>query len=234
MIKDFVGRVLGKILGFRIAPGGWSFILVFGLWGFLFVFLGRWFSITMGVLFIVFGAFSIFFFRDPDPDPKLLERYDLVLSPAQGRVTEIAQIDGEGYGRGHVVRIFLSVFDVHTQRAPVSGKIKKVEYRTGAFLDARDQRAHLLNEQNAILIESPLGPVMVKQIAGLIARRIICWVRPGDVTQAGELIGIIRFGSQVDVYLPPEATIRVKEGDSVRCARSIIAEMGRAKGDKNA
>jgi phosphatidylserine decarboxylase len=224
--SGIVSGLLRTILGLRIAPGGWSYVLVFCLWGFLFIFLGRWFSVMVGALFMVFGSFCLYFFRDPEPDLELLKRDNVILSPAQGKVMEIARVDGEGYGPGQVIRIFLSVFDVHTQRAPVGGTIKSVEYQAGLFLDARDQRAHVLNEQNSILMESPLGPIMVKQIAGLIARRIVCWVRVGDEARAGELIGLIRFGSQVDLYIPLGAAVQVKEGDRVWCGKTILAEMG--------
>jgi phosphatidylserine decarboxylase len=223
-MKEFFAKLLKKISAYRIAPGGWVFVIGFGLLGFLFV-SQEWFSMFVGIVLVAVGAFSLYFFRDPGPDPALVKLPHAILSPAQGRVTEICPVDGEGYGKGQVIRIFLSVLDVHTQRAPVSGKIKQVTYQRGTFLDARDQRAHILNEQNAIVIDSPWGAIMVKQIAGLIARRIVCWVQPGDETETGELLGLIRFGSQVNLYLPAKARILVKVGDAVLCARTVIAEM---------
>ena len=127
-MKGFASNILKKILGLRVAPGGWAFVIGLGLFGFLFVFLDRWFSDLVGLLLMGAGAFSLYFFRDPEPDPELVRRPDVILSPAQGKVTEICKVDGEGYGKGQVIRIFLSVLDVHTQRAPVSGKIKQVTY----------------------------------------------------------------------------------------------------------
>lgn len=222
---NFLLRLIAKIINLRIAPGGWSFFLVFGLWGFLFVFLGRWFSLMVGALFMAFSLFCLYFFRDPEPDTELLKRPDVILSPSDGKVLEINPVDGEGYGPGHVIRIFLSVLDAHTQRAPINGKIKSVSYQAGTFLDARDQRAPFLNEQNAILIHSEYGSVMVKQIAGLLARRIVCWVKAGDDVQTGDLLGLIRFGSQVDLYVPSGSNIKVKEGDRVWCGKTVVAEL---------
>jgi phosphatidylserine decarboxylase len=190
----------------------------------LFIVLGRWFSITMGAFFVVFGGFCTYFFRDPEPDETVLSQEGVIVSPADGKILEIGPVNGEGYGPGQVIRIFLSVFDAHTQRAPVSGQVRSVVYQPGMFLDARDHRAPFVNEQNSILIDSPVGLVMVKQLAGLIARRIVCWVRSGHDVQAGDLIGLIRFGSQVDLYLPAGVVIKVKEGSRVYCAKTIVAE----------
>jgi phosphatidylserine decarboxylase len=200
---------------FRLAPiayDGWKFILGFGLLGFLFLFFGLWFSKTVGAVLVFLALFCVAFFRDPERD---IPQTDAVLSPADGTVLEIAAVDGEGYGPGRVVRIFLSVFDGHIQRSPVAGRAKSVRYTPGVFLDARDPRAPFANENNAVDFETPQGRVTVKQISGLIARRIVCWVREGDEVELGERIGLIRFGSQVDLYLPKEAEVVVKEGDKV-------------------
>jgi phosphatidylserine decarboxylase len=169
------------------------------------------------------ALFAVYFFRDPDRD---IPRTDDVLSPADGRVMEVADIDGEGYGPGRVVRIFLSVLDVHVQRSPVSGRVAKVRYRPGKFLDARDPRASFVNESNALEIESPRGRVVVRQIAGLIARRILCWVRPEENLSQGERFGLIRFGSQVDLYLPSDAEIVVSVGQRVVGGVTSVARWG--------
>jgi phosphatidylserine decarboxylase len=204
-----------------IAYDGWKFIFFFGFVGFLFLFFDVWFGKTVGALCVLFAGFCVAFFRDPDRD---IPATDGVLSPADGTVMEVVSVDGEGYGRGRVLRIFLSVFDGHVQRSPVSGTVKSLRYMPGVFLDARDPRAPFANESNSIEIESEKGRVMVKQISGLLARRIVCWVRQDDVLEAGERIGLIRFGSQVDLYLPAEAEITVKEGDRVVAGQTVVAQ----------
>lgn len=154
-----------------------------------------------------------------------------VLAPADGRVTEIARVQGEGLDKpAKVIRIFLSVFDGHIQRAPVTGRVEGISYRNGKFWDARDPRAAVENEQNQIFIEaggSLSGQrIMVKQIAGLIARRIVCWVKPGDSIQAGQKLGLIRFGSQVNVYVPEQVNVCVAVGDKVVGGKTIIGVVG--------
>ncbi len=203
-----------------IAPDGWRFVLGFGAAGAVFLFILGWAGYALGGLFIGLALFSAYFFRDGErraPDTQ-----DLV-SPADGRVLEIADIDGEDFGRGRVIRIFLSVLDGHVQRAPASGRVVRTLYRPGSFLDARHPRAPFENEANAIELETPRGRVMVRQIAGLIARRVLCWIRPEDTVASGERIGLIRFGSQVDLYVPPEVEIAVQVGDRVRGGETVVA-----------
>jgi phosphatidylserine decarboxylase len=205
---------------FPIAGDGWKFVLGFAVVGGVFVALGPFLSRGVGVLFLLAALFSIYFFRD---GKRVIPTTSDVLSPGDGRVLEVADVDGEGYGRGRVVRIFLSVLDGHVQRAPVAGKVIQTHYRPGSFLDARNPRAPFVNECNSIEIESALGRVTVRQIAGFIARRILCWVRPDDTVELGERIGLIRFGSQVDLYLPKGIDIVVKEGQRVRAGETVIA-----------
>lgn len=204
-----------------VAPDGWKFIIGFGFLAFLFLALGLWFAKAVGVILAVLAVFSVAFFRDPDRD---VPPGDGILSPADGTVMEVATVEGEGYGTGRVIRIFLSVFDNHIQRAPAAGTVKNVEYMPGLFLDARDPRAPFANESNMIEIVSPQGRIAVKQIAGLIARRIVCWIREDDEIEKGERIGLIRFGSQVDLYLPSEAEILAKEGDKVVGGVTVLAQ----------
>lgn len=206
-----------------IAGDGWKFIGGFLLVGLLACAGGAWFARVVAVAGVLAALFAVYFFRDPDRD---IPRTDDVLSPADGRVMEVADIDGEGYGPGRVVRIFLSVLDVHVQRSPVSGRVAKVRYRPGKFLDARDPRASFVNESNALEIESPRGRVVVRQIAGLIARRILCWVRPEENLSQGERFGLIRFGSQVDLYLPSDAEIVVSVGQRVVGGVTSVARWG--------
>jgi len=212
---------------FRLAPiayDGWKFIFVFVFFGALFLIFGLWFAKVMGGVLLGLALFSVYFFRDPERE---IPQTDAILAPADGKVLEISTVDGEGYGPGRVIRIFLSVFDVHIQRAPVAGAVKGIHYMPGLFLDARDSRAPFANESNSIEFHTPKGRVMVKQIAGLIARRIVCWVREEDDIALGERIGLIRFGSQVDLYVPKDAEITIKEGDRVVGGVTPVAQWPR-------
>jgi len=187
-----------------------SVFLLAGYFGFIFY--------ILAILSFIFGLFSVFFFRDPVrqvPSPK-----SFIISPADGKVMEITSDRGFT-----VVRIFLSVFNVHLQRSPVSGEVVSVEYKKGKFLPAMDKMAHSENEQNIIIIKNANGFFEVKQIAGIIARRIICYVRPGQIINVGDKIGLIRFGSQVDIHMPSSASINIHIGDKVVGAKTVIGEI---------
>jgi phosphatidylserine decarboxylase len=204
-----------------IAYDGWKFVVVFIIMAFLFLYFGVWFAKAVGGICLLLAGFCVYFFRDPERVPPADP--EAILAPADGVVLEVVTVEDEGYGPGRVIRIFLSVFDVHIQRSPCAGVVRSVKYMPGLFLDARDPRAPFANESNAIEISGDKGRVVVKQIAGLIARRIISWVRVDDAVAAGERIGLIRFGSQVDLYIPSGAEMQVKEGDRVYGGESILA-----------
>ena len=177
------------------------------------------------VLFLA-TAFCLYFFRDPARVIPLGER--LILSPADGKILEIIEgKDSIAAGPVWILRIFLSVFDPHLQRSPVVGRVTAIQYKKGKFLDARDPQAPFVNEQNRIEIVSSSGnlTLVVTQIAGLIARRIVCWVKEGQTVQAGERIGMIRFGSQVDVVMPKSVMLKVKAGDVVTAGDTVLAEI---------
>jgi len=173
-----------------------------------------------GVL-IFLGLFVFYFFRDPKraipSDP------GIVVSPADGRIVQIVDepLDSRP---GRRISIFLSVWNVHVQRAPVAGQIAGVVYRPGRFYGAFRSAASQQNEQNIISIRTAGGTLVFKQIAGAIARRVICWKREGDAVALGERVGIIRFGSRVDVWLPGEAQILIKRGQKVKGGESILAK----------
>lgn len=205
---------------FPIAGDGWKFVLGFVVLGAVFFVFGPLISRFVGALFVLAALFSLYFFRD---GKRVIPATSDIVSPGDGRVLEVSDVDGEGYGRGRVIRIFLSVLDGHVQRSPVAGKVVGTHYRPGSFLDARHPRAPFDNESNSIDIDTPRGRVRVRQIAGLIARRILCWVRPDDTVELGERIGLIRFGSQVDLYVPTGIEIVVKEGQRVRAGQTIVA-----------
>ncbi len=188
---------------------------------------GRWAS---GILMFL-GVFVLFFFRDPERTPPA-DR-DAVVSPADGRVAAIVEEAFEGRP-GKRVSIFLSVWDVHVNRAPMAGRIRKVEYRPGRFYAALRARASQENEQNVFYVETDRGEMSFKQIAGWIARRVVSWKAAGDAVATGERIGLIRFGSRMDVWLPPEAEIVARMGQFVSAGSSTLARWPRAGGQRDA
>lgn len=205
-----------------IAADGWRFIIPLALLGGFFVWMGGILTVPLGVLLLLATLFCVNFFRDfdrPTPiDPAL------IYSPGDGLVVAVdAVLDGPYQGRP-IIRIFLNVFDVHVQRVPVSGRISRVEYKKGKFFDARHEKAHIENEQNLVTVETDRGPLVINQIAGLIARRIVCWRKEGDMVKQGERYGLIRFGSQVDVIFPAAgAQMVAKVGEKVVGGETVIA-----------
>lgn len=170
---------------------------------------------------ILLGLFVFYFFRDPErtipSDP------GLVVSPADGRVVEIVDETFDGT-MGHRVSIFLSIWNVHVQRAPVAGQITDVIHRPGRFYGAYRATASRENEQNVIYMHTPQGALVFKQIAGAIARRVLCWKSKGDTVARGERVGMIRFGSRVDIWLPMESEVVVRRGQNVKGGESILAK----------
>ena len=174
--------------------------------------------IVVGSIFIVFAVFCMFFFRDPKI--KITQGENLILSPCNGTVMEIEETSETE----KVIRVFLSVFNVHLQRSPVSGKVTDVTHKKGKFFAAWNPRAHIENEQNIITIQGDDGHVyLVRQIAGLLARRCVSWVKAGDVLKAGDKIGMIKFSSQVDLHLPKSVNIEVKSGDKTKAGITVLA-----------
>jgi phosphatidylserine decarboxylase len=169
-------------------------------------------------------AFTVYFFRNPErsipTDPVC------IVSPADGKVIAVGESAGvEGYGGpARTVAIFLSVWDVHVNRIPVDGKVVRVEYRKGDFKRAYLADASEHNEQTRILIETPRGKVLVSQIAGILARRIVCRLKEGDIVTRGERFGMIKFGSRAELVLPPSVRLRVSVGDRVKGGETIIGE----------
>lgn len=205
----------------KIAPEGLPFIAIaVGL-----SLLGAWFSWRAFGVLLVLALFVTAFFRDPAREIPIGP--GLVVSPADGKVVLIVPTPpGHAAGEGATqVSIFLSVFDVHINRAPIAGTITDVVYNKGEFLPAFDDKASLRNEQNRAFIDGPEGRVGFTQIAGLIARRIVFRKKPGDVVARGEQVGLIRFGSRTDVFLPRGSTLAVKVGDRVSGGSSVIAHL---------
>jgi phosphatidylserine decarboxylase len=176
-------------------------------------------AIGMGLFFLGLAIFVAYFFRDPERIIPV--EPGVVVSPADGKVVKIST-HADGTTR---LSIFLSVFNVHINRAPISGLVKTVQYRRGKFKVAFDEAASIENEQNLIIVANGSIEVSFSQIAGILARRIVCWCRPGDQLERGQRIGLIKFGSRVDVFLPPVVILEVKVGDKVRGASSILGRM---------
>lgn len=171
---------------------------------------------------LLLAAFFLWFFRDPQRE--IPKGQGLLVSPADGLVTETVRIETSS-GPRQRISIFLNVFDVHVNRSPIAGEITAVRYQKGKFLNAMNQECAERNEQNIVTVHGEGMEIVFKQIAGLIARRIVFNYRVGDRVERGQRVGLIKFGSRTDVILPAEAEIRVKTGQRVKGGSSIIAEM---------
>ena len=206
-----------------IARDGWRFTLPFLVLVLLFALIGL---IKTAIFFLVVGAGIAAFFRDPDRaiprDPSL------ILSPADGKVTMIdeveVEIEKDRVERLRRVSIFLSIFNVHINRAPAYGTVISVKHTPGKYLNAMNDRSSEENESNMIWMKSNLGPLGIKQISGVIARRIVCYCRKGEHVLAGQRIGLIRFGSRTNAYFPLDATLRVSVGQKVHAGLTVLAE----------
>jgi phosphatidylserine decarboxylase len=204
-----------------LAREGWPFIagsviaavLVWALAGFF------W-SLPVWIVAI----FCIQFFRDP---PRVVPaQANAVLSPADGRIVKVEKVNDPYTQRDTLlVSVFMNVFNVHSNRAPVDGTVERVDYQPGKFVNADLDKASTENERNAMVVKLANERITVVQVAGLIARRILCYVKPGDVLARGQRYGFIRFGSRVDVYLPLTARPKVAVGDVVYATRTVIAEL---------
>ena len=176
--------------------------------------------LALAVVLLLLAAFMAYFFRDPRR--AVPKESGLVVSPADGKVTRVEKLSGEGADSPTVVSIFLSPFDVHINRAPIAGKVVDVTYTKGRFIAATSDNASLVNEQNALTIKGERMTIVCKQIAGVLARRIVCWKRPGDSLELGERFGLIKFGSRTDLVLPNEVEVLVKVGERVSGGVTII------------
>jgi phosphatidylserine decarboxylase len=177
----------------------------------------HWVSLT--AIPVLLAVFFLWFFRDPERE--IPAGQGVIVSPGDGKVEEAEWIETTAGSRFRV-SIFLSVFDVHVNRVPISGKVTLVEYREGQFLNAMNPESAILNEQTLIVIEDEKHSVSFKQIAGLLARRIVCDLKTGDMVQRGQRMGMIKFGSRVDVLMPADVELRVKPGDRVQGGSSVL------------
>ena len=185
-----------------------------------------WFvSAWLSLIFLALSLFTIAFFRDPNrpvpPGP------NLIVAPADGRVRDIVELDEKEILKTKTRRvgIFLSIFDVHTNRAPIDGRIVYRQHHAGLCLDARDPNCSEKNEAMTWAFENPRGAIVVRQLTGAIARRIVAWANVGDELKKGQRFGMIRFGSRTELYLPLDAEVLVKTGDHVSGGSTVIARL---------
>jgi phosphatidylserine decarboxylase len=185
-----------------------------------------WFvSMWLSLIFLALFLFTIAFFRDPN---RLVPAGpNLIVAPADGRVRDIVELDEKEIFKAKTRRvgIFLSIFDVHTNRAPVDGRIVYRQHHAGLCLDARDPNCPEKNEAMTWAFENPRGLIVVRQLTGAIARRIVAWANVGDELKKGERFGMIRFGSRTELYLPLDAEVLVKTGDHVSGGSTVIARL---------
>ncbi|MBI5600108.1 MAG: phosphatidylserine decarboxylase family protein [Gemmatimonadetes bacterium] len=181
--------------------------------------------VAAAVVSFLLAVWVAYFFRDPERHGE--RGPGLVIAPADGKVVQVMEVDEPAFMHGRAIRIaiFMNVFSVHVNRYPVSGRVTYTHYNPGKFLNAAVDKASLENEQSSVGIESGAHRVLVRQIAGLVARRIVTYSRPGDRADQGERFGIIRFGSRVDVYLPVGSTPRVRVGEHTSAGTTVIAEL---------
>jgi phosphatidylserine decarboxylase len=206
--------------GLILAREGLPYIIIPALLALAALAFGYW---PIALVFFAVAAFMAYFFRDPQRTAPTDE--DIILSPADGRVTRVSAVDPGDAQSPTVVSIFLSPLDVHINRAPLAGKILDVTYTKGKFLMATSKEASLVNEQNALTIRGEKVTVVCKQIAGILARRIVCWKRVGDEVQLGERFGLIKFSSRTDLILPVNVEVLVTEGMRVRGGTTIIGRV---------
>lgn len=204
-----------------IAREGWPFVGIAVAAAALVTF----FSAAWSIPFWIVAVFVLQFFRDPART--IPQKSNAVLSPADGRIVVVEKATDPYVGREALkISVFMNVFNVHSNRAPVDGKIEKAQYFPGKFVNADLDKASIENERNALTITTAGNQVVTcVQVAGLIARRILCYVKPGDILVRGQRYGFIRFGSRVDVYLPLTALPKVSVGDKVSATETILAEL---------
>lgn len=201
--------------GFPFIGGALLIAVLVGLW------LGRAWSVP----FLILAAFFLFFFRDPERRPPA--DANVLVSPADARVMAVGPFPGKGAppGEWHWISMFLSPLDVHVNRTPAAGTVTRVEYHPGRFLPAYKPEAGELNEWTEVWFDTPGGPVVVRQIVGILARRIVCRLSVGDQVAAGQRFGVMKFGSRIDMFVPRSATILAKVGEKVVGGETVIAKL---------
>jgi len=206
----------------RIDPAGWPFVIGGLVAAIVF---GFFLSPILGLVLLGLTTFFLFFFRDPDRPVHAPD--SAVLSPADGRVMVAGPSASQSFppAQWQQISIFLSPTDVHVNRLPAGGLVKKVEYHPGRFLPAYRADAGDLNEYTEVVLDHGGQTIVVRQIVGILARRIVCRVKQGDMVRAGDRMGVMKFGSRMDVFLPQTATIGTKVGDKVVGGVTVIATL---------
>jgi phosphatidylserine decarboxylase len=205
----------------RVAPEGWPFIAI----AWIIVAVLAWFRVWPALaLWLPIAVWVIAFFRDPVRSGPRGD--DLILAPADGKVVSVIPIDEPAFVRGQTTRvsIFMNIFDVHVNRYPARGRVAYRHYMEGRFLNAAGEKASSDNEQSSLGLDTPRGRILIRQIAGLVARRIVTDHAEGTDVMQGDRLGIIRFGSRVDVFLPAPAAAMVRPGDITRAGRTVIGQ----------
>ncbi|HKY05524.1 MAG TPA: phosphatidylserine decarboxylase family protein [Blastocatellia bacterium] len=203
-----------------MAKEGIPFILAFLVPAIIFALLGWW---VASVVCFGLAAFMAFFFRDPERDCPVDD--EIIISPADGRVVIVTPVEPADPDSPTQVSIFLSPMDVHINRSPIAGEIVDVIYKPGAFHVASRDVASVENEQNVITVRGKRVTIVYRQIAGILARRIVFWKKKGDVVAAGERVGLMKFSSRMDLVLPPEVEVLVKKGDRVVAGVTVIGRL---------
>jgi phosphatidylserine decarboxylase len=203
-----------------VAREGIPFVIVPAILALLFALVGLW-PVTM--VLVLLTAFMAYFFRDPER--VVPTDAGIVVAPADGKVTRVAVLDSNDERSSQVISIFLSPLDVHINRSPIAGEVLSVTYTRGKFLMATSPQASLVNEQNSLTIRGEHITVVCKQIAGILARRIVCWKKPNDSLRLGERFGLIKFSSRTDVILPHNVEVLVTEGTRVKGGVTIIGRL---------
>ncbi|MEF9425835.1 MAG: phosphatidylserine decarboxylase family protein [Candidatus Mariimomonas ferrooxydans] len=209
----------------RIAPEGFPYLTVALILTFAVYFIGKpW----MALFPLVFFLYMLLFFRDPDRI--IPEDRDTFVSPADGKIILIKDTIEEVYTGEKVkqISIFMSIFDVHVNRSPCDGRVDKIKHTPGGFRAAYTNEAELSNENIAMLLNTGYGKILVRQVAGLIARRAVCRVSPGDSLKKGQRYGIIKFGSRIDIYLPEDVRVKVVLGQKVKAGETVLAAIDSA------
>ena len=195
--------------GLPVIGGGIVFTIILLLLQYVFI----------ATLVLVFTLFVVYFFRDPDRRP--VDQENAILTPADGRVLSIERVNNGD--KSIKISIFMSIFDAHINRIPIRGIIDSLSYHPGKFFSANTDKSSIFNERNIVTLETDdKKKIVFIQIAGLIARRIACWVEKGDYVETGQRFGLIRFGSRLEIYLPIESKITVKEGEKIKAGQTVI------------
>jgi len=204
----------------KLARESIPFIVIPAVLGVLSLVFGFWY---LTIIFALVVAFMAYFFRDPRRVPP--QDSNVVVAPADGRVTRIKTLASDNGDSSTFVSIFLSPFDVHINRSPIAGEVVDISYSPGKFLMATNEKASLVNEQNALVIKGERVTVVCKQIAGILARRVVCWTMKGDNLALGQRFGMIKFSSRTDLILPANVSVTITEGSRVTGGVTVIGRI---------